>query len=464
MVRVRSAPSPTGALHVGTARTILFNWLFARAKGGVHLLRIEDTDRERSTDDSVQGILDGIHWLGLEYDGEPVFQSRRLDRHREAVATALAAGTGYRCRCSAEELEKMRETARVESRKPGYDGRCRDAGVSADEPHCVRLRIPDDGETTFHDLIRGPITFANDQLDDFVIARSDGTPTYNFVVVVDDVDMAITHVLRGDDHVANTPKQIWVYRALGAEPPAFAHLPMINGPDGRKLSKRHGATAVQDYRDQGFLPEALRNYLVRLGWGHGDQEVFTTEELFASFDLGGIGKSASIFDLDKLRWMNMRYIQTLPDAELRRSLDPVLRARGHDPAAAPWISDAIACTRERSKTLLEMADGMEPFFATAIDAYDEKAIAKFGTPENAALLGAYRARLATVEPFRRDALEEATRAFIETTGTKLGTIAQTVRIALTGGTVSPPIFDVLQILGRERVLDRVDRLIERLKA
>jgi len=456
-VRTRFAPSPTGDLHVGGARTALFCWLYARHCGGTFVLRVEDTDRERSTEPAVQAILDGLRWLRLDWDEGPVYQSARTDRYREAVDRLLEQGAAYHCYCTREELEERRDAQRARGENPRYDGRCREGGVPRPGvAPVVRFRNPASGEVVVDDLILGPSRFANAQLDDLIIARSDGTPTYNFTVVVDDLDMAITHVIRGNDHLNNTPRQINLMRAFGAEPPAFAHVPMIHGPDGRKLSKRHGAVSVMQFREEGFLSDALVNYIARLGWSAGDQEIFSREELVALFDIHDVNKAASVFDMEKLSWLNQHYIKRSDPGVLAAELDRHLAALGADPGSGPAREVAVRVQRERARTLVEMAEKSRFAYAEP-DAYDTKAASRYLTAAAIPGLEALRARLAALEVWEPESLEAAVRDTADAAGVKLGALAQPLRVALTGGSASPPIGETLLLVGRERALARIER-------
>lgn len=459
-VRVRFAPSPTGALHIGGVRTALFNWLFARRHNGSFILRIEDTDQTRSTDESIRIILDGMRWLGLDWDEGPFRQTERMDIYREQVDRLLTAGKAYHCYCTPEELEARRKEAMAAGRPPKYDRKCRSltAPIPGRTP-AVRFLSSDEGQTIVRDLIRGAVTFENQQLDDLIIQRSDGLPTYNFAVVVDDVSMKISHVIRGDDHLNNTPRQIQLYRALGYEPPAFAHLPMILGPDKTKLSKRHGATAVTEYIDLGYLPEALVNYLARLGWSSGDQEIFSRPELIEKFSLESVGKAPSVFNPEKLVWLNHHYIQ---QADLGRLAELVLDllkkdgivAAGNEPDAG-WLKRLVKILTERSHTLVEMKNGALPFLADEIT-MDEKAQAKHLTADVKPLLTELAARLRSLEPFLHTEIEKVFTALVAEKAIKLGKLAQPVRVALTGGTVSPGIFEVIEVMGREKTIRRIE--------
>lgn len=460
-VRTRFAPSPTGDLHIGGARTALFSWLYARRHQGKFVLRVEDTDRERSTAAAVQVILDGMCWLGLDWDEGPFFQTQRFDRYREVVQQLLETGHAYRCYCTTEELEAMRSEQRARGEKPKYDGRCRERqeprrGV---EP-VIRFRMPVDGATVVEDQVRGRVEFDNRELDDLVIARSDGTPTYNLTVVVDDVDMAITHVIRGDDHLNNTPKQINIYKALQAEPPSFSHIPMILGPDGAKLSKRHGAASVMAYRDLGYLPEAVVNYLVRLGWSHGDQEIFSREEMIELFDLADINHSASALNMGKLEWINQHYIKARPAEELVDELAWQLQRLEIDPGTnRARLAGIVAAQQERSRTMLEMAESSRFFFA-APTGYDPRAGQKHLTAEAGTVLEQVSAALRALEHWDAESIHALLLDQAESAGLKLGKVAQPIRIAVSGGPVSPPIDRTLALLGREETLARLQRARE----
>jgi glutamyl-tRNA synthetase len=452
-VRVRFAQSPTGDLHVGSARSALFNYLFARAKGGVYVLRIEDTDEERNREEAVRGILGGFEWLGLRPDEGPFFQSDRKELYARRARELLERGGAYRCACTVEALEARRKAAEAAKRPYRYERTCRDRAVPADVPHVLRARIPEDGDLVFRDRVLGEIRTSNRELDDFVLARTNGTCTYNFCVVVDDIDMGITHVIRGNDHVANTPKQVHLYRLFGVEPPEFAHLPMIHGTDGKKLSKRHGPTGILSYRDMGYLPEAMLSHLARLGWSHGDREEFTREELERDFDLDGVNASAAVFDARKLDWVNGRVIRRLPAEDLAARLRPFLEKRGFDPAA-PFLPRAVLALRERSATLVQMADGLAPFYAAEV-AFDPKAREKFLTAEARPHLAALADALEGVSPFEAAALGPAAEGFLASRGLELKRVGQSIRVALTGVTVSPPLWDTMEVLGRERTLARL---------
>jgi len=465
IIVTRFAPSPTGFLHIGGARTALFNWLYARGRGGKMLLRIEDTDRERSTEAAIEAILDGLSWLGLDWDGETVYQFARSERHREAVDALLAAGHAYRCYASPEELAQMREKARAEGRAKLYDGRWRDRDPSDAPPGIkpvIRLKAPLSGETAIEDQVQGRVVWQNENLDDLVLLRSDGTPTYMLAVVVDDHDMGITHVIRGDDHLTNAARQTQIYNALGWKVPAMAHIPLIHGPDGSKLSKRHGALGVDAYRAMGYLPAAMRNYLVRLGWSHGDQEIFSTEEMVAAFDLPQIGRSPARFDFAKLESLNGHYMRQTADADLLHEVERVLPhiAGGADlaakltPEARAKLLAGMAGLKERAKTLVELVDGARFIVADRPLALDDKAKGLL-THEARQLLGDLSENLGAIDPWSAETTEQAVRAFAERKGVKLGSVAQPLRAALTGRTTSPPIFDVLAVLGKTESLGRL---------
>jgi glutamyl-tRNA synthetase len=464
-VVTRFAPSPTGFLHIGGARTALFNWLYARGRGGKMLLRIEDTDRERSTDVAIAAILDGLSWLGIAWDGDTVYQFARVARHRDVAEQLLASGNAYRCYASPDELKDMREAARREGRARLYDGRWRDRDPSeatAGVKPAIRLKAPLTGETVVEDQVQGRVVWQNENLDDLVLLRSDGTPTYMLAVVVDDHDMAVTHIIRGDDHLTNAARQTQIYQALGWPVPVMAHIPLIHGPDGSKLSKRHGALGVEAYRAMGYLPAALRNYLVRLGWSHGDQEIFSTEEMIAAFDLPQIGRAPARFDLAKLDNLNGHYIRQSGDQELLAAVEQLLPhlAEGAELAAKltprlreQWLA-AMPSLKERAKTLLDLIDSARFIFAERPIPLDEKAAALM-TPDAKALLAAIGTELAAVEPWTPEATEGAVRTFAEQKGAKLGAVAQPLRAALTGRTTSPGIFEVLALLGKAESLARV---------
>jgi glutamyl-tRNA synthetase len=461
----RFAPSPTGFLHIGGGRTALFNWLYARGRGGKMLLRIEDTDRERSTKEAIDAILDGLKWLGIDWDGDAIYQFSRVERHREVVQQMLAAGTAYRCYAPPEELAEMREKARAEGKTRLYDGRWRDRNA-ADAPAgvkpAIRLKAPLTGETVVEDQVQGRVTWQNENLDDFVLLRSDGTPTYMLAVVVDDHDMGVTHIIRGDDHLNNAARQTQIYQALGWQIPVMAHIPLIHGPDGSKLSKRHGALGVDAYRALGYLPIAMRNYLVRLGWSHGDQEIFSTEEMMAAFDLPQIGRSPARFDFAKLESLNGHYIRNSDDRQLLAAIDGLLpyRDNGAEVAArlTPSVREQILAAmpelKERAKTLVELIDAASFIWATRPLALDDKAKALLND-DSRSLLRDVLPAIEAVEPWNAEAAEQAVRAYAERKATKLGAVAQPLRAALTGRSTSPGIFNVLAVLGRAESLARL---------
>jgi glutamyl-tRNA synthetase len=457
-VRVRFAPSPTGHLHVGGARTALFNWLYARHHRGAFILRIEDTDRSRSTEEHITGILEALTWLGLDWDEGPPApgyrQTERLEVYRAHAARLLEAGRAYYCDCAPEALDAERRTAEARKETFRYSGRCRTRGLAAG---ALRLRIPDAGATVVDDLIHGAVTFEHRQLDDWILVRSDGTPTYNFCVVVDDVTMAITHVIRGDDHLSNTPKQILCYEALGYAVPAFAHVSMILGPDRSRLSKRHGATSVQAFRDDGIPPEAMVNYLARLGWAHGDQEIFTRAELVELFDVKDVASAGAVFDRTKLEWLAQEYLKALDGGRLAALAAPFLTRAGLTPFPdAPRLARAMDTLKERARTLVELTQAGRFYFERPAT-YDPKAAAKLFTAEGLRRLDLLAERLAALEPFDAAALEGAYRRLAEELGVKLVDLAQPTRLAVTGGLASPPLFDVLAILGRAETLERLAR-------
>ena len=454
-LRVRFAPSPTGYLHVGGARTALFNWLLARNKGATFILRIEDTDVERSTKESVDAILEGMKWLGLEWDEGPFYQSDYFPLYKEYVQKLVAVGKAYKCYCTAEELDARRNLAMAEGRKPKYDGTCRDRAVQPDDqPHVIRFRAPQSGVTSFDDLIKGTITFPNDELDDLIIQRTDGTPTYNFCVVIDDATMHITTVIRGDDHVNNTPRQIQLYEALGFPVPRFAHVPMILGADKARLSKRHGATSVISYRDMGYLPEALLNYLVRLGWSHGDDEIFSREEMIQKFDISNVGRSASVFNTEKLNWLNAHYIKNSDPERLANLLLPHLSLREVTTANGPDLTAVVKTLQERAQTLEEMAE-RALFYYNAPVAYDDAALAKF---DKELLLAVFTAVLEKLSSSSAADVAEIDALFKEVcteNSWKMGQVGQPVRIALSGGTQAPGIGEIVITLGVEETIRRI---------
>ncbi len=473
-IRVRFAPSPTGLLHIGGARTALFNWLYARNNNGAFILRIEDTDKSRSTDEYIDEIIKGMEWLGLDWDEGPFRQTERFDIYRGYVEKLIKEDRAYYCDCSPEELEAKRKEAMAQGRPLKYDGKCRNAvTINAsrltlnEKKAVVRFKMPQEGQTVVNDLIRGKVVFENSQLDDLIILRSDGTPTYNFTVVVDDVDMGITCVIRGDDHLNNTPKQIQLYKALKYSTPDFAHLPMILGSDKARLSKRHGATSVMAYNEMGYMPAALVNYLVRLGWSYGDQEVFSKNEMIKHFSFENVGKSAAVFNPEKLLWLNSQYIVNTPDDELSELVLPFLKKEkiiDEDQSLdMKWLSKAAGSLKERSKTLVELANSLGYYIAEDIK-YDEKAGKKFLNEKSLDLLVELKDNLNSAADFSEAELERIFKFIVEKHNTKLGKLAQPVRVAVTGGTASPGIFEVLEIIGKEKTISRLEKAIETIKA
>ena len=458
-VRVRFAPSPTGHLHIGGVRTALFNWLFARSHQGVFILRIEDTDQGRSTEESIQAIIAGMHWLGLDWDEGPYRQTERMQVYKEHVDRLLKEGKAYPCYCTAEELEERRKQALAAKRIPKYDGRCRDLKSPVpDRIPAVRFKAPAEGATIVDDLVKGRVVYENTQHDDLIIIRSDGWPTYNFCVVVDDATMGITHVIRGDDHLNNTPRQIQLYHAFCYTAPQFAHLPMILGPDKTRLSKRHGATSVTAYEEMGYLPEALVNYLVRLGWSCKDQEVFNRQELIEKFSLDHVGKSAAVFNPEKLLWLNSHYIAHMEPAGIIKCLRPFLIREGliteKTSLDEPWMGKVIAALKERCRTFIEMANAARYFFLEEVE-FDEQAAAKFLVPENKEILEVLLQGIEGLTELSQENIDRLFRSIMEARGLKMGQVAQPLRVALTGRTVSPGIFEVIDILGKDRVTRRL---------
>ena len=459
-LRVRFAPSPTGYLHVGGARTALFNWLLARKLGGTFILRIEDTDVERSTKESVDAILEGMKWLGLEWDEGPFYQSDSFPLYKEHVQKLLDAGKAYKCYCTTEELDAKRNLAMQEGRKPKYDGTCRErADQPEGQPFVVRFRAPQGGVTAFDDLIKGTIAFPNEELDDLIIQRTDGTPTYNFCVVIDDASMRITTVIRGDDHVNNTPRQIQLYEALGFPVPQFAHVPMILGSDKARLSKRHGATSVIAYRDMGYLPEALLNYLVRLGWSSGDDEIFSREEMIQKFDISNVGRSASVFNTEKLNWLNAHYIKNGDPERLADLLLPHLSSREVTTLNGPDLMAVVRTLQERAQTLEEMAE-RAVFYYNPPTSYDEAALAKFDKEQLLAVFTAVEAKLSAAPAVDIAGIDGLFKEICSENGWKMGQVGQPVRIALSGGTQAPGIGEIVVTLGVEETLRRIQRARE----
>ena len=454
----RFPPSPTGHLHVGGARTALFNWLYARHMNGKFILRIEDTDAVRSSQASVDAIFEALEWLGIDWDAGPYFQSQRLNIYQDHIAKLLHAGHAYYCTCSPERLEAMRSQAMATGGKPKYDGTCRDLALPKSDQAVVRFKAPLRGTTVIEDVVKGNIVFQNDELDDFIIARSDGSPTYNFVVVVDDLTMQINTIIRGDDHVMNTPKQILLYQALEAQLPVFAHVPMVLGKDRSRLSKRHGATSVTAYRDMGYLPEAFVNYLVRLGWSYGDQEYFTRDELIEKFTLENIGRAAGIFDQEKLTALNAAHIQASAPQKIAKLLVPFLDKNRITVEPDEHLTQVVQTLLPRSKTLAEMATAADFYFAQEID-YEPKAAKKFLKSQTREPLDLLRKGLKELDDFSEENLENVFKSVMTQTGLKLGKIAQPVRVALTGRTASPGIFEIIAIIGKQKVLQRLKQAI-----
>jgi len=464
VVRTRFAPSPTGYLHIGGVRTALFSWLFARKHRGIFILRIEDTDLERSTDEAIGIIIEGMKWLGLDHDEGPFYQTQRFDRYKEIIQKLIDSDHAYHCYCSKEELEIMRETAMARGEKPRYNGKCRDGVTNPPEniKPVVRFRNALDGEVIIDDQIQGRVVFQNSELDDLIIARSDGTPTYNLTVVVDDMDMQITHVIRGDDHLNNTPRQINIFNALGFSPPIYAHVPLILGPDGKRLSKRHGAVSVLEYREEGILPDALLNYLVRLGWSHGDQEIFSREEMIALFDISDVNKSAAAVNPEKLLWLNQHYLKTSPVESLVVPLTEQLKAIDIDPVTGPDLLRLIEVQRERCNTLKHMASDSQIFFRQFED-YDPQAAVKHLTNEAVVVLETLKNHLESVVEWSAPVLHEAVKAVADSLKLKLGKVAQPLRVALCGNAMSPSIDATLELLGRDKTLARISRAIKHIR-
>ncbi len=462
-VRTRFSPSPTGSLHLGGAHTALFNWLFSRHHQGVFILRIEDTDKERSEERFGAEILETLTWLGLNWDEGPYPQSQRLLLYHEYIEKLLERGAAYCCDCPPGDLEARRQAALVRGEKPRYNGRCRDRGLKLGPNTAVRFRTPQSGTTFWHDLIKGPLAFDNQELDDLVLARADGIPTYNFAVVVDDITMAVTHVIRGDDHVPNTPRQLLIYEALGVTPPLFAHMPLMLGKDRAKLSKRHGALSILTYREMGFLPQALVNYLARLGWSHGDQEIFTREELIQYFSLEHVTKSAGVFDEDKLLWLNSHYLKEMSRPELARALVPFLAPLGLlENPDLDYLAKVVATLQARSQTLVEMAAAARFYFLDPRP-YEPKAAQKFLTNETAPLLQEIALRLEKLAELSEAALTQMLQELSAETGHKLVNLAQPVRVALTGKTASPGLTEIIAILGKDEVLLRISNAVDFIK-
>jgi len=459
-IKTRFAPSPTGYLHVGGARTALFSWLYARQHQGQFVLRIEDTDRERSTDASVDAILDGMAWLGLNYDEGPYYQTQRFDRYKEVIQQLLDQGDAYYCYCSKDELETRRAEQMSRKEKPRYDGRCRHGNpVKNDVRPVIRFKNPTEGAVLFNDCVKGDITINNSELDDLIIARGDGSPTYNLTVVIDDWDMGINYVVRGDDHINNTPRQINILKALNVEPPRYAHLPMILGDDGSRLSKRHGAVSVMQYRDDGFLPQALLNYLVRLGWSHGDQEIFSIDEMIAYFDLAAVNVSASAFNTEKLLWLNHQYIMSADPEMITPHLQWHLDNQGINTEGGPTVETVVVALRERSKTLKEMAAASRYFYQD-FESYDEKAAKKNFKGEAALVLQQLLVQFTAMEEWDGEALHQIVLDTAQAMDLKLGKVAQPLRVAISGQAATPAIDVTLSLLGRSKTLARIQRAID----
>lgn len=458
--KTRFAPSPTGYLHIGGARTALFSWLYARKHGGRFVLRIEDTDLERSTAESVNAILEGMTWLGLEYDEGPFYQTHRFDRYKEVIQQLLDEGKAYRCYCSKERLDDLREKQMANKEKPRYDGLCRNRDdLPEDAPYVIRFRNPDEGSVVVDDLVRGKVEFSNSELDDLIIARSDGTPTYNLTVVVDDLDMGMTHVIRGDDHLNNTPRQINILKALGATPPKYAHVPMILGDDGKRLSKRHGAVSVMQYREDGFLPEALLNYLVRLGWSHGDQEIFSLDQMIKLFDLNDVNHAASTFNHEKLLWLNHQYIMNSEPEHIAHHLSWHLGKQDIDPSQGPDLIEVIKVQRERAKTLAEMAE-ISRFYYQDFDEYNPKAAKKAFKAAAVEPLQAVMSSLEVLEDWNREAIHGVIEQVVEQLGVGFGKVGMPLRLAVTGGAPSPELDLTVWLVGKQACLRRIARAVD----
>jgi len=460
-VVTRFPPSPTGYLHIGGARTALFNWLYARKTGGEMVLRIEDTDRERSTQEAIDVILEGMKWLCLTWDEGPYYQTKRFDRYTEIIEQLLEKGDAYYCFCSKDRLESLREEQRQRGEKPRYDGCCRDLGRVPEEgePAVVRFRNPRQGSVVFEDVVRGRVEISNAELDDLIIARSDGTPTYNLTVVADDVDMGISHVVRGEDHINNTPRQINIFKALGAELPVFAHVPLILGEDGQRLSKRHGAVSVLEYREMGILPEALLNYLVRLGWSHGDQEIFSLDEMIELFDISDINKSAAAFNLDKLLWLNQHYINNLDLSRVVTEVGRRMKARGISVCSGPGLVEVVDVLRSRVQTLEELVD-QAAFLYTPVTSYDSQAVAKHIGPETQKILEQAFTALSSLDEWETEAIAAAIKKIVGELGVKFPQVAQPLRIAISGSVATPSIDVTLKLAGRDRTLERIENALE----
>ncbi|MGX9373428.1 glutamate--tRNA ligase [Pantoea ananatis] len=459
-IKTRFAPSPTGFLHVGGARTALYSWLFARHHQGEFVLRIEDTDLERSTPEAIEAIMDGMNWLSLDWDEGPYYQTKRFDRYNAVIDEMQEAGTAYKCYCSKERLEALRETQMANGEKPRYDGRCRDSHEhhAADEPHVVRFRNPQEGSVIFDDQIRGPIEFSNQELDDLIIRRTDGSPTYNFCVVVDDWDMGITHVVRGEDHINNTPRQINILKAIGAQVPVYAHVSMILGDDGKKLSKRHGAVGVMQYRDDGYLPEALLNYLVRLGWSHGDQEIFSVKEMTALFSLDAVSKSASAFNTEKLQWLNHHYINALPPEYVATHLQWHIEQQNIDTRTGPELAKLVTLLGERCKTLREMAASCHYFYQDFSE-FDADAAKKHLRPVARQPLEVVRDKLVALTDWNAETVHQAIQQSADELGVGMGKVGMPLRVAVTGASQSPGLDVTVEAIGRSRSVERIEKAL-----
>jgi len=457
-VRTRFAPSPTGYLHIGGARTALFSWLYAKKMGGDFILRIEDTDRERSTQEAVDAITDGMEWLGLEHDEGPYYQTQRFDRYKEVIQQLLDTGHAYYCNCSRERLDQMREQQMANKQKPKYDGCCRDKGLTAADDTVVRFKNPLDGEVVINDHVRGRVVISNQELDDLIIERSDGAPTYNLTVVVDDWDMEITHVIRGDDHLNNTPRQINILNALGANIPEYAHIPMINGPDGKKLSKRHGAVSVMQYHEEGYLTEAMINYLVRLGWSHGDQEIFTLDEMIEKFDINDINKSSSSLNIEKLQWMNQQYLMSLEPVYVAEQLAFYMLEHGINIENGPKLTDVVIQLRDRSKTLIDMVENCR-FFYEDFAEYDEKLAKKQFKGDTRDILLQLKQSLASLDNWQAADIHKVVEDSVEKLAVGFGKVGQPLRLAVTGHGKSPSIDVTLELLGKEKTLARIEQAL-----
>lgn len=462
MVITRFAPSPTGYLHIGSARTALFCWLWAQKTNGKFILRIEDTDLARSTQEAIDVILEGMKWLNLDWDEGPFYQTKRFDRYEEVIQQLLESGKAYKCYCSKERLDKLRETQQSNKEKPRYDGKCRNLETDQDGPFVVRFKTPLEGEVVIKDIVKGDIVIQNKELDDLIIKRTDGAPTYNFTVVVDDWDMGVTHVLRGDDHINNTPRQIHILNALGATLPEYGHMPMLLGSDGKKLSKRHGAASVLEFRDEGYLPEALVNYLVRLGWSFGDQEIFSMEELKEHFDIHNIQPAAAAMNPEKLLWLNQHYLKTLPETEVANRLKPYLEKEGCNLSAGPQLEEVVIALRERCKTLVEMAQKSRFLFIERIE-MDEEAKSKHLTQSSLDGLNLFVSKLSALDSWTAENINAALKAVMAELEIKMPKIAQPIRVAVCGNTVSPPIDVTLSLLGKTKTLERIQTAINELK-